>query len=146
MRRFLGILAMVAGLVSAGLPAQSADMIVGVYPSDPGICGNGKVLGSITDRFRHQVTHVPNLPQVAIADFHGIQSNRYEPQHERSPIERQYCKATVALTDGYQGYTRDVWYLIETPMGFAGRGSNVEFCVSGFDRWLVYGGHCRVLR
>jgi hypothetical protein len=26
------------------------------------------------------------------------------------------------------------------------RGSNVEFCVSGFDRWMDYNGVCRVLR
>jgi hypothetical protein len=31
-------------------------------------------------------------------------------------------------------------------MGFAGMGDNVEFCVSGFDRWYVYNGRCRVLR
>jgi hypothetical protein len=42
--------------------------------------------------------------------------------------------------------SRDIWYLIEIPMGFAGVGSNVEFCVAGFDRWNVYGGGCRVLR
>ena len=31
-------------------------------------------------------------------------------------------------------------------MGFVGIGDNVEFCVSGFDRWMVYNGRCRVLR
>jgi hypothetical protein len=36
--------------------------------------------------------------------------------------------------------------LIEGRMGFAGIGENVEFCVSGFDRWLVYNGRCRVLQ
>ena len=53
--------------------------------------------------------------------------------------------------------SRNVWYLIEEGMGFATlaagfvlanetHGSNVEFCVSGFDRWFVYNGSCRVLR
>ena len=28
---------------------------------------------------------------------------------------------------------------------FASIGDNVEFCVSGFDRWMVYNGRCRVL-
>lgn len=140
------MLAVAATALTAAPGAQAADMIVGVYPSDPGICGDERVLGTIASRFRHQVTNVPNLPQVGIVDFLGIRENRYEPQHERSPVERQYCQATVALSDGHQGYNRDVWYLIETPMGFAGVGSNVEFCVSGFDRWYVYGGHCRVLR
>ena len=31
-------------------------------------------------------------------------------------------------------------------MGFASIGDNVEFCVAGFDRWMVYNGRCRVLR
>ena len=35
---------------------------------------------------------------------------------------------------------------IEEGMGFASIGDNVEFCVSGFDRWMVYNGRCRVLR
>ena len=42
--------------------------------------------------------------------------------------------------------SREVWYLIEGHMGFVGIGENVEFCVSGFDRWYVYNGRCRVLR
>ena len=36
--------------------------------------------------------------------------------------------------------------LIEEGQGFASIGDNVEFCVSGFDRWLVYNGRCRILR
>jgi capsid protein len=44
------------------------------------------------------------------------------------------------------GADRDIWYLIEEGMGFASIGDNVEFCVSGFDRWYVYNGRCRVLR
>ncbi len=31
-------------------------------------------------------------------------------------------------------------------MGYAGVGNNVEFCVTGFDRWYVYSGRCRILR
>ncbi len=146
MRRLLGILAVAATALTATFSANAADLVVDVYPTDPGVCSNERVLGKIVNRFQHQVRNVPNLPQVGIVDFYGMRENRYEPQHERSPIERQYCHATVALTDGVQGYNRDVWYLIERPMGFAGIGSNVEFCVSGFDRWLVYGGRCRVLR
>ena len=59
------------------------------------------------------------------------------------PIGRRYCGATVALSDGHD---RDIWYLIEEGQGFASIGDNVEFCVSGFDRWMVYNGRCRVLR
>lgn len=124
-------------------PAFSADLIRGVYAADPGVCGNTKVLGEITRKFGYQVRQVPNLPMVDIVEFRQIRENRYLPSRPDWPIERRYCIANVHLTDGHM---RDVWYLIEHPMGFASIGSNVEFCVLGFDRWKVYGGNCRVLR
>jgi hypothetical protein len=131
-------------LLTASLPraADAADLI-GVYPYDPGVCANDKVLDKIVSRFAHQVRHVPNLPLVDIVAFDRIRENRYEPVSEKWPIERLYCQAHVALTDNR---SRDIWYLIETPLGFAGVGSNVEFCVQGFDRWYVYGSNCGILR
>lgn len=123
--------------------ASAADMVVGVYASDPGACADTRVLGRISERFRWQVRNVPHLPQVEIVDFQRIRETRYQPAHDTWLVERRYCHATAALSDGR---SRTVWYLVEKPMGFAGFGSNVEFCVSGFDRWHVYNGNCRVLR
>ena len=80
---------------------------------------------------------MPNLPNVQITDFQHIHEHRYLPAQEDRPIGRRYCGATVILSDG-QG--RDIWYLIEEGQGFAWIGDNVEFCVSGFDRWYVYNG------
>ncbi len=63
-----------AGAVAVpGGNARAAD-ISGAYVEDPGICGQPWVLHKITARFRHQVTHVPNLPKVAITNFSGIMS------------------------------------------------------------------------
>src|SRR5690606_38691329 len=102
---------------------------------DSGVCANNSVLNRITRNFAHQVRHVPNLPQVAITDFHNIRETRYLPAREDRPIGRHYCAATAVLSDGP---SRDVWYLIEEGQGYAGIfGDNVEFCVSGFDRWFV---------
>jgi hypothetical protein len=145
MRIFSIFAALVMTATAALLPQPllAADLVRGVVVTDPGICGNPKVLGRISARFDHQVRNVPHLPQVAIADFLNVRENRYLPQREDRPIERRYCQAVATLSNGH---SRDVWYLIERPMGFAGIGSNVEFCVSGFDRWNVYGGRCRVLR
>ena len=128
----------VFGVSTAG---QAADL--GAYVGDPGVCGQSWVLGKITSRFRHQVNNVPNLPNVQILDFQGIHENRYLPAEEDRPIGRRYCGATAVMSDG-QG--RDIWYLIEEGQGLASIGDNVEFCVSGFDRWYVYNGRCRVLR
>lgn len=138
------MLAVSGGTVSA----SAADMVMVNY-SDPGICAKSEVLGRITNRFAHQVRHVPNLPQVGIVHFQRIGETRHLPRvksarvTEERPIDRRYCHAKAQLSDGK---VRDVWYLIEKPMGFAGIGSNVEFCVSGFDRWHVYGGRCRTVR
>jgi len=109
-----------------------------------GVCAEPWVLNRITHRFHHQVHNVPHLPDVDITDFRRIRERRYLPAlGEERPIARRYCGATVALSDGRE---RSIWYLIEGGQGFASIGDNVEFCVSGFDRWMVYNGHCRVLR
>jgi len=145
MSRFVhSVLAMLVGLAAplTVVPAaQAADLYV--YESDSGACAEARVLKKITERFTYQVRHVPNLPDVQITDFQRIHENRYLPAREDRPIGRRYCGATVVLSDGHD---RDIWYLIEEGMGFASIGDNVEFCVSGFDRWRVYNGRCRVLR
>lgn len=140
---FLRVAALVAAGSLTGTMANAADLVAGVYASDPGACADSRVLGRISERFRYQVRNVPNLPDVAIVDFSRIGQTRYLPKREKWPVERRYCHARVSLSDGR---SRRVWYLIEHPLGFAGIGSNVEFCVSGFDRWHVYNGNCRVLR
>ncbi|WP_137933798.1 hypothetical protein [Mesorhizobium comanense] len=121
---------------------QAADL--GVYSDDDGgVCGQPWVLSKITHRFSYQVHHVPHLPDVQITDFRRIHQHRYLPANDTWPIGRRYCGATVSLSDGRD---RTIWYLIEEGQGFASIGDNVEFCVSGFDRWMVYNGRCRVLR
>jgi len=97
---------------------------------DAGVCAQSWVLNKITSRFRHQVRHVPNLPDVAILDFQRI--------HERR------CGGARVARSG--GQNRSIWYLSAGGQGFASVGDNVEFCVAGFDRWMVYNGRCRILR
>ena len=141
-RPLLAALLGLSAAFAATPSARAADPAVYVEP-EPGICAEGWVLGSIRNDFAYQVRHVPNLPNVVITDFHNIRATRYLPAQERWPIGRTYCGATVILSDGD---ARDIWYLIEEGQGFASIGHNVEFCVSGFDRWYVYDGRCRVLR
>ncbi len=106
-------------------------------------CDDKAILTRIVSRFRHQVRHVPHLPDVGIVEFHRVHEHRNYDATEKSPIARRYCGATAELSDGRR---REVWYLIEEGMGLASIGDNVEFCVSGFDRWSVYNGRCRVLK
>ncbi len=140
-RPILAALLAVSASIGAVPSVQAADL--GGYSGDSGVCGKSWVLNRITSRFAYQVRHVPNLPQVAITDFQNIQERRYLPAQEDRPIGRTYCGAQVVLSDAS---SRDIWYLIEEGQGFASVGDNVEFCVSGFDRWYVYDGRCRVLR
>jgi hypothetical protein len=126
----------------AGGKAEAADLTA-TYYEDSGICGETWVLSTISKRFDHQVKNVPHLPDVSITEFRRVHQHRYLPAYEDRPIGRRYCGATVDLSDGH---SRDIWYLIEEGQGFASIGDNVEFCVAGFDRWMVYNGRCRVLR
>jgi hypothetical protein len=123
--------------------AHAADLAVYSDDDGGGVCGQPWVLNKITSRFSYQVHHVPHLPDVQITDFQRIHQHRYLPANETWPIGRRYCGATVSLSDGHD---RTIWYLIEEGQGFASIGDNVEFCVSGFDRWMVYNGRCRILR
>lgn len=146
MTRFAkSLLAALVGIsTSFGVTPLTRAADLAVYADDDGgVCGEAWVLNKITSRFRYQVRHVPHLPDVEITDFRGIHQHRYLPAGENWPIGRRYCGATVALSDGRD---RAIWYLIEEGQGFASIGDNVEFCVSGFDRWMVYNGRCRVLR
>src|SRR5690606_19821634 len=145
MARISNVLAATAASVAvflAAAPVQAADML-GTYVYEDGICGHSSVRSAIASKFRHQVSHVPNLPHVDIVSFHEARLTRHEPSSPNSPIERRYCSAQVSLSDGY---TRPIWYLIEYGQGFASIGDNVEFCIDEFDRWNVYNRHCSVLR
>jgi hypothetical protein len=140
----LAALASLAAPLGAVPATFAADLSGYVYDGNDGsVCGEAWVLNRITNRFRYQVRHVPHLPDVDIVDFRGVHQNRYLPASEKWPIARHYCRAQVALSDGRD---RSIFYLIERGQGFASMGDNVEFCVSGFDRWMVYNGRCRVLR
>lgn len=131
--------------LAAALPlqVQAADLYIGRSAEAPSACEIPKVLSRITKRFRHQVTHVPHLPDVSIVAYHNVHEHRYLPAREFRPIGRRYCMATAEFESGER---RSVWYMIEEGMGFASIGDGVEFCVSGFDRWNVYNSGCRVLR
>lgn len=143
---FRGVVA--AALMAAPVSlAQAADLIApGAYTAVPDSdCAAPRRLASIERDFSLQAREVHHNPDLKIVAISDIRENRYLPiQQDILSVERLYCQGSAALSDGR---TRTIWYLIEYGEGFAGAfGDNVEFCVSGFDRWNVYDGHCRVLR
>ena len=136
-----------SSMIAAAIIASALGVFTGTASAgdrSPRACENAGVLSRISSGFSHQVRNVPHLPNVAISEFRKVHEHRYLPYREDRPIARRYCGATALLSDGRK---RNVWYMIEEGQGLAGAfGDNVEFCVSGFDRWFVYNGHCRVLR
>lgn len=70
----------------------------------------------------------------------------YERQRDKyHEVGRQFCHATVALSDGSR---RDMWYLIADPWGFAGVPGthSLDFCVVGLDPNHFYGKDCSTIR
>src|SRR5690606_19545795 len=80
-----------AGSMIAAPQSFAADLIEGVYASDPGACSHPSVLARISSRFDHQVRNVPHLPDVSIDAFQRIAQTRYLPAGENRPVERRYC-------------------------------------------------------
>lgn len=108
-------------------------------------CHDEKMLKRIMKRFRIQAREVHHNDTLEIVGIHEIEQNRYLPQdvHKSRPIARRYCKGHVHLSNGSK---RTIWFLIEGGAGFASNSDNVEFCISGMDRWNVYNSACRILR
>ncbi|MDX0507495.1 hypothetical protein GOL41_02900 [Sinorhizobium medicae] len=132
---------LVAGVVSS-TAADFAEVPVVRQTYDVGVCGNPGVLGFITRRFDYKAANYLRA-NIAIAEIREMGQSRFEPRDYTHLVEREYCYATAVTTDGVR---RPLWYLIERPWGFAGVGSNIEFCVGGLDPWYVYGANCASLR
>ena len=61
----------------------------------------------------------------------------------REQLGQRFCRVRALFSDHHE---RNVYYVTETPMGFAGSGHNMTFCVAGLDPWYVHGHHCSSLR
>lgn len=134
---------MISAFAFAPVTASAHDQYFRDAPSRE--CSDEKMLNRITKRFRVQAKKVLHHPELEIIDISGVHQHRYEPQdvHLDRPIARRYCHGTAQFNDGAH---RKIWFLIEGGAGFASYSDNVEFCISGFDRWNVYDAYCRVLR
>ena len=105
-------------------------------------CTDPGVLAYIQRRFVWTDQHVLKRG-LAIDAIYRAHENRRRPTAELRPIGRIYCHATAHMNDGRK---RQMWYLIEAGMGYAGIGDNVEFCIDGLDPWKVHGAWCRSVR
>lgn len=104
-------------------------------------CDDEKIAKSIQKRFRHQAKEELGNDDLEISSISGIHQHRAYDTSETRQIARRYCGATAHLNDGE---SRNVWYIIESRMGFASIDDGVTYCVSGFDDWYVHNGACRI--
>lgn len=106
-------------------------------------CDDEKITKAIQKRFRHQAKEELGKDDLEISSISGMHQHRAFDATETRQIARRYCGATAHLNNGHR---RDVWYIIESRMGFASIDDGVTYCVSGFDQWYVHNGACRIER
>ena len=104
-------------------------------------CAQSWVLRHIKGRFAHAERRVLKRGYLMAS----LEKPRASGQPYAQPglIARDYCMADAIMTNGDM---RAVYYTIERGVGFAGIGSNVDFCVLGLDPWHVHDGACRAVR
>jgi hypothetical protein len=105
-------------------------------------CDAPQVLSYIQKRFVWTDRHVLKRG-LAIESIQRVHRNRSSHGREYWSIPRLYCHGTAYMNDGHK---RQIWWLIEGGMGFAGLRDNLEFCVSGLDPFKVHGAWCRSVR
>lgn len=127
-------------LATPALAAPVDALFAGRPSADPvnavPACDSVEVLETIRARFASAELTPPGL---AIAAIEQPRQARFVV-NQPSPVARRYCAARTLLSNGKRP---GVHYLIERNAGFAGYGWNVEFCLSGHDRWHVHDGRCR---
>ena len=126
----------------AGLVLTMATPLSVARANDVSSCDTPGILSTISSRFHHQ-SHEVHHNKLVIESYTKVHEHRFEPQRKLWPIARRYCMATAHVSNGHHYAVR---YFIEGGMGLASVGDNVEFCVSGFDRWNSYNSYCRVAR
>ena len=135
--------AVILALGAAVAPADAADpRSVRV----PGVCADDGVLASIRHRFAYGARRVEKreLGIVGVENIRAVHASVDRP----SPVPRQWCAATVRLSDGTRS---TLTWVVASGLGFAAPGlayipDEVEFCVAGHDPWRVHDGNCRTTR
>ncbi|MBP1860784.1 hypothetical protein [Rhizobium herbae] len=131
-----------AAMTCFAAPVKAGDYLNSRTGRVTDACRSRDVLAFITSDFGYRASHYLKR-DIAIAEIRDMRQKRLVLRDETRPVQREYCSATAITTDGKR---RGLWYLIERGFGFAGMGSNIEFCLSGLDPWNVHGAQCASLR
>ena len=88
-------------------------------------------------------THLTTHRALYVEQLEHPRERGFTPRHGRNQIAQRFCEVSATLSD-HSHHT--IHYVVETPMGFAGVGHNVTFCIAGLDPWYVHGHRCSSLR
>ena len=135
-------LALALGLTAAFLPAVQAK--AWELPNSEDLCSTSWVLSSLKTKVDGKFRKY-NGTKLFLVDIVNP-TLRYERKRDATHrVGRKFCHATVRMNDGQK---RDMWYLLETPGGFAGtpKLAGLEFCIAGLDPWRTYGKDCSTIR
>ncbi|MBL0371277.1 hypothetical protein JJB09_04480 [Rhizobium sp. KVB221] len=139
---FASRFALALGLLVSSIPLQTASAFE--LPRSEDFCNTGWVLSSLKTKVDGKYRKY-NGTKLFLIDIINPKM-RYERERDSlHRVGRKFCHATVRMNDGRK---RDMWYLLETPGGFAGapKFAGLEFCIAGLDPWHVYGKDCSTIR
>ena len=140
MRPFLSAAMLLIGLVSG--PVSAADFTSPAIVTAPeSECTSARALSRIKHIFawadRNQWHRGFVISEIGNPRPSG------HPYAEPGLVKRDYCVADSVMTDGTAW---PVYYVVEHGLGFAGIGSDIDFCVPGLDPWHIHDGDCRTVR
>jgi hypothetical protein len=134
--------ALALGLFAASLPVQKA--AAWELPRSEDFCNTGWVLKSLKTKVDSKYRQYNGTKLFLLDIINPTQT--YERKRDAThKVKRKFCHATARMNDGSK---RDMWYLLETPWGFAGtpKLAGLEFCIAGLDPWKIYGRDCSTIR
>lgn len=131
-------LAIAISVLFLGYASPAAAFSGGDFPA----CDAPQVLNYIQKRFVWTDRKLLKRG-LAIDSIEQAHHNRSRSGREYWSVPRLYCHGTAHMNDGHK---RQIWWLIEGGMGFAGLRDNLEFCISGLDPLKVHGAWCRSVR
>ena len=136
-------LALALGLALSTLSLQPARAwYLSDLPHGKDFCDTGWVLSYIKTRVDAKYRRF-NGTQLMLIDILNPRLKHEQVRDEDHNVGRQFCQAKARMSDGSR---RNIWYLLETPMGFAGTMGGVDFCIEGLDPWHIYGKDCSTMR
>lgn len=135
-------LALALGFALSTLSLQAAH--AWELPRSKDYCDTGWVLSYLKTRVDGKYRKY-NGTKLFLLDIVNPTLKHEQVRDEDHNVGRQFCQAKVRMSDGSK---RNMWYLLATPMGFAGapKFGGVDFCIEGLDPWHVYGKDCSTMR